>query len=330
MDKFPLDLKDRKILFQLELNARASNTAIGRAVGLSKEVVNYRIHRLQSLGLLTRFATVVDTYKLGYVKFKLYLLLHNASPENRQELIAYLTNHKNTEWVASCSGRWDIIAGYIVDDVYQFNSCLSEVLNRFSTIIASKETTATLGVPHSRKEWLLGRAEAQLPFIQQGGAKGTYHLDQTDEELLRWLVNNARMPTIDLAERLKTTPRVVAYKLRHLRSSGIILLHRPSLDLTKLGMTFAKSFLYLHNMEEKRMAQLLAYCQRNPNLTYLINCIGPWDMELEFEIDSFEAFNRAMSDLRDNFPDLINHYDFVIVTNEHKLDYFPGCHPAQS
>ena len=36
-----VDLKDRKILYELDLNCRQSNAQIGKKVGLSKEVVTY-------------------------------------------------------------------------------------------------------------------------------------------------------------------------------------------------------------------------------------------------------------------------------------------------
>ena len=47
-----LDLKDRKILYQLELNCRQSNTQIGKKVGLSKDVITYRIKRMEEKGII--------------------------------------------------------------------------------------------------------------------------------------------------------------------------------------------------------------------------------------------------------------------------------------
>jgi len=40
-----LDLKDRKILYQLDLNCRQSNSQIGKMVGLSRKGVEYRIKK---------------------------------------------------------------------------------------------------------------------------------------------------------------------------------------------------------------------------------------------------------------------------------------------
>jgi len=47
-----LDLKDRKILYELDLNCRQSNTQIGKKVGLSRKVVEYRIKKMEEEGVI--------------------------------------------------------------------------------------------------------------------------------------------------------------------------------------------------------------------------------------------------------------------------------------
>ena len=50
-----LDLKDRKILYELDFNARQTDSEIAKKVKLSREVVNYRISRLQKNGIIRNF-----------------------------------------------------------------------------------------------------------------------------------------------------------------------------------------------------------------------------------------------------------------------------------
>jgi len=76
-----LDLKDRKILYYLDINSRQSNSDIAKKVGLSKEVVNYRIKRLEKEGIIKGYYTVLDFYKLGYISVRVYLKLIDTSPK---------------------------------------------------------------------------------------------------------------------------------------------------------------------------------------------------------------------------------------------------------
>ncbi len=63
-----IDLKDRKILYQLDLNSRQSLTQIGKNVGLKKDVVSYRIKRLQDEGVIKNFWTVVAEFICNFQK----------------------------------------------------------------------------------------------------------------------------------------------------------------------------------------------------------------------------------------------------------------------
>ena len=115
-----LDLKDRKILYQLDIDCRQTNSEIGKKVGLSKQVVDYRIKRFLKDGIVTRFATVIDTYKLGFSKYKIYLSLENASTEIIKQIIESLKSHDKTEWIATCSGRclaWRIRLRATADEI---------------------------------------------------------------------------------------------------------------------------------------------------------------------------------------------------------------------
>ncbi len=321
-----LDLKDKKILYQLDMDCRQTNSEIGKKVGLSKQVVDYRIKRFLKEGIITRFATVVDTYKLGFSKYKIYLSLENASKEVIKQIIDFLKSYNKTEWIATCSGKWDIIAGYIVRDVYEFNDALKELDEKFSQYISTRETAISFSVPHWRKEYLLNNKEPHK-IIFQGGQRGDYKIDKTDEEILRLLVNNARMPITEIAQRLKTTPRIINYRIKSLKKDKIILINRIFLDLNKFNWIYCKALLKFKNLTKQKYDHFFQYCNNIENLTYIINSIGSWDLEMDFEIEDFNKFNRIMLDIRDKFADVIKHYDFVIVMNEDKLDYYPGCYP---
>ena len=69
-----IDLKDRKILFELDINSRQTLTQIGRKVGLPKTVVAYRIKRLQERGIIKSFYTVIDVYKLGFIMMRFHAI----------------------------------------------------------------------------------------------------------------------------------------------------------------------------------------------------------------------------------------------------------------
>jgi DNA-binding Lrp family transcriptional regulator len=89
-----LDLKDRKILYELDINSRQSFNELSKKVGLSKDSVIYRIKKLQDSGIIKHFHTVIDVGKLGFISFRLYLKLQNSTPQKEAEIIKFLKSQK--------------------------------------------------------------------------------------------------------------------------------------------------------------------------------------------------------------------------------------------
>ena len=52
-----MDVKDRKILYHLDIDSRQSFNNIGKKVGLTRDNVAYRVKRLQDKGIITNFRT---------------------------------------------------------------------------------------------------------------------------------------------------------------------------------------------------------------------------------------------------------------------------------
>jgi DNA-binding Lrp family transcriptional regulator len=322
-----LDLKDRQILYELDLDSRRPVAQIAKKLRLSKQIVDYRIKKLIKENVISWFQTVIDTYKLGYSKYKIYLSLENADKKVISSIIDYLKKQDKTEWVATCSGKYDIIAGYLVKDVYEFENAIKELDNKFSQYIDTRDTTISLSVAHWRKEYLLINTKI-VDAVYQGGNKDTKTIDNIDEKIIRVLANNANIPTIDISQRIKINPKVVAYRIKNMKKDKIILYHNVTLNLNKFDWIFCKAIIKFKNLTNERYNEFFNYCNNIKNLTYMLNCIGEWDQELDFEIENFNKFHEVMLDLRDKFSDIIKHYDFVIVMNEDKLDYYPGSLPS--
>ncbi len=330
MDVYKLDIKDKKILYELDRNARRSYSEIGRNVRLSKEVVKYRIDRMVEIGLIIRFHTVVNYFKLGIVKYKLYLRLMNVNKEKLEEIGEYFKNHKKTEWVVTCTGKWDMIVGFLVHNINEFDDEVQDTLNRFAGYIEDKSITATLYLAHHVREFLKDNKELRTSsrVVYHTTADKREEIDDMDVEILKIITNNARMSAMEMAKRMHTTPRVVQYRIKQLERNGVILAYKVQLDPRKMGNIFCKAIIYLKSTTKDRINEFKNYCFSIPQAVWPQRVIGAWDFELDFEIETYDKFQDIMLGIKEKFSDIIKDYDFIIVSKEFKLDFFPGCYPT--
>ena len=86
-----LDAKDKKILEQLQKNARQSIAQIAKKTLLPRDVVVYRIKKLEQSKVIRAHHTLLNPQKLGYPLY-VYVLFscYNIKPDEETKFINYL------------------------------------------------------------------------------------------------------------------------------------------------------------------------------------------------------------------------------------------------
>lgn len=321
MDKeFKLDKKNKKILHYLDIDSRQSLSQLSKKVGLSKQVIDYRIKEMIKEGIISNFYTVINFSKLGYTHYKLYFKFQNVNSSNEEKIINYFISSKNCVWVASCRGMWDLTASILAKDINELGNILDEFMNKFSKFILEKNILITQISPVFTKNYLTEEKEKK-EFVYTGENE-KYELDKIEKEILSVLSTNARIPIIDLMEKTKLTRDVIDHRLKKLKEN-IISQFRVNINLNKIGYHLHKIILRLKSLSKEKEEEIRNFVKQNPNGVQFLKVLGNWDVELEFEVKTDEELHQILQEVRNKFSDIIRDYDTLAVYKEHKLNYFP-------
>ena len=323
-----LDNLDRKLLYYLDVNARMSNLQIAKKLRTSREVVDYRSKRLVKKGVIQRFFTHIQAQKLGYTVYKLYFKIKGLDENKEKEMIGYLVRHKNIYRVARCEGIYDFFISITSKDVYKLHEMLQDFYHKYDSNLLTKDVTISVAIYRSRNEYIIGKGKHEIEPLLYGGEKGNMVLDEKDTEILKILANNARIPIIKIAKKLGITSGAVMYRMKELAKAKIISAYRCSIDLEKIGYLYVRVFLSLHFNDRQKERELYQFCRQHANITLFLYCIGHWDFEVEFEIESSAAFQNLLREIKTRFSDIIKECEWVIISKEHKFDHFPECYPT--
>ena len=318
-----IDMKDRKILYQLDINSRQSISRIGKSVGLSKNVVAYRINRLIDEGIIENFYTVIDSYKLGYIVFRFYIIFQYVTPKIKKEIIEYFVHNRSTWFVGSTEGRYDLSVVLWVNDINNFYQFWVETLDRYGDYFAQKTFSIYIKSYSYRRSYLLldkYKKSDRLDFEITGVGK-KMKIDNFDMRLLNKIAVNARAPIIDLAKKLDCSSKMVQYRLKNLIKSGVIQAFRTTIDLSKLGLRFFKVDIHLRAHKHRKL--VLNYVKYNPYLVYIAASAGESDLELEFHVENSDRMNQIMEEITIEFPDAIRYYQYISFPKVHKTRYMP-------
>ncbi|MGV8150345.1 MAG: Lrp/AsnC family transcriptional regulator [Candidatus Woesearchaeota archaeon] len=320
-----LDKKDSKILYELDQDARQSNSQIAKKVGLSKEVVNYRIKRLEEEKIILRYSTIIDMFRIGFHKYKLYLRLRGADKEKTEEIGEYFNNHKKTEWVVIGTGRWDVIANFWVKNVNEFDDEIKTFQNKYSTYIQEKTTVTTLQISHATREYLHEGKKNEKKYIDYTTESKIIALDNTDKEILKIIANNARIQVVDIAKIMKTTARIIQYRIREMEKKKVIIGYKVTIDPKKIGKVLTKAIFYTGSTTTQKLNSFMNYLHNLKQAIWPQRVLAPWEIELDMEVAGYEEFMEVMTQIKTDFASIILNTEFMFISKEYKLDFYAGC-----
>ncbi|MBW2971443.1 AsnC family transcriptional regulator [Candidatus Woesearchaeota archaeon] len=316
-----LDAKDRKILSELDMDARQPISAIAKKVGLSKEVVNYRIKQLEKKGVIKGYYTVLNTSKLGLMFCRFFMRLQNVDIAKEKEIVKFANKYPQVCWVVSTKGPWDLVFVMLVKKINEFKGLCDEFSFKYGPHFQTRYVSIATKIHHLKHCYLYGTAEECEKVM--GGDISDEPLDETDSKILEILARDARISTLDIARRLNISPNTAKYRIKNLRESGVILCFRAAISIKSLGYQRHKVILTLQNMTQEKVRHMIEFLKHNPNITYITEAVGTGDMEFEMDVQGSNELHENMTKIRKEFGDLIKDYDICMTYSEEEINYLP-------
>jgi DNA-binding Lrp family transcriptional regulator len=316
-----LDLKDRKILYHLDFDSRQSFRSLGKKVGLSKDIVTSRVKKLQENGIIKGFFAMVDYFKLGYSVFRFYFSFQNVTTELKKEIIDFFMNEKYVGTVKTLEGNYDLLVAILVKNYPEAQSFWQKTLKRYGKYFSKRVFNPFSQEDSFAYSFLLDEKINRPTRIYQCLDSGErVEIDDLDFQIIKLLIKNARMSTVDMTKALDSTSTAIHYRLKKLMESKIIISYRLHIDFTRLGYYVYKVDIELSQFDQ--MDKILGYIESIPNLICIMKTIGYVDLEVSFLLNNSYQLNQIMEDISSRFPDAIKNYSYYIGIKTYK-DYEP-------
>ncbi len=333
-----LDLTDRKILYLLSQNARFSESSIAKALGISKEVVHYRIKGLQREGFLHGFITLLDMEKLGQSMYSVTMVLHPSYEQ--QEMLGSLIADRRVSHIKHLSSLLNLQFAMTTATGREFTDFFDAFLHKYHAGIKDYELSVILEQHFMGLDFLLeGLDEKEKPKISEHKGSSFQNLflrpgnrgsrprrkaagvnqvvtDAKDREILRCLKLNSRLPMVRLAREVKLNVASVQKRLAHLVEKGVITHFVPYASFSYLGYQWFELYLRTKHLNEHSFRQ---YLHQEPKIVWLSKRLGKWNYHLSIFARNNTEFNQVVQKLQQQFQDSIIAYDTSTVLKQYKF-----------
>jgi len=161
-----LDEYDRKLVAEVQRDARIPQSELGERVHLSAAAVNRRLKRLVEDGVIQKYSAVLSPEALGY---SLTIVAQvEAESEQIDLLDAMKRSFQNCPLVQQCyyvTGEWDFVLIITVQNMEQYTELTRQLffknnnVKRFKSLVSMSRVKVTLDVPVEFEEWELASSE---------------------------------------------------------------------------------------------------------------------------------------------------------------------------
>ena len=321
---YKLDLKDKKILYELDLDARIPTTQLAKKVGLSQPACHYRLNNLIEKGIIKFFLTNIDYGFFGYFPYRFFTKLQNITEDKEKELINYLKNHEYVPFLASCTGRYELMFCVMAKNISGLKKTINEIKNKYGEYFSEQQIATIISGEFYSRDYFLGKEKRTKVVEKEFGEQATrIKLDEKDLKILREISNNCRISSLQLSEKIRLSLDAVRYRLKNLKKNRIINGYTIYLDNELLGQLRYKIMVQLNGPNEEKETKILNFARHFSNVIYSVKTFGAWDLEIDIEVESPEKFNKILREIKNNCSGLIKEYNIIQLTNVHKYTHLP-------
>ena len=313
--KYRLDHIDRRMLAVLESDARMPLSKLAKRSRVSRAVAEYRLRKLEEAGVVRGYYCLLDPSRFGLTVWKLWVSLQSASAVQRKEFFSYLESHARVWWYAECAGIYDAVICVLARSPHEFNTVFNSLQDRYGALIRDCAILINVSFEYHTRGYLTGAPSRLIGSSFQEKPLAT-SVSGKSLKLLSILSKNSRATYASLVQQTKLNVKTIKHLLSDLRSSGCIVYFRPSIDAAAFGYEYYKALLYLHNPRGGVLPSVVKWCRGQQNIIAAISCVGPWQLELEIEVDTFRNLCAILTQLKDHFPDVIRSYETLLLTSE--------------
>lgn len=317
--KEDLDIFDKKILFELDINSRTSASKIAKKIKLPKETVNYRIKRLEKKGWINHLYTIFNASLFGYSYYRILLKFYKITESTEMEIIDYITNDPTCANLRITEGQYDLVFLTVQKNPSELKSFLQCFLNNFGMYVQEKNILIMMKTHKFNQKFLyLGKTiKKTFNHIELKN----YSLDKIDLGIMKLISTNARIKLSNIAYFLHIDSRLIEYHIKKMERTGIIVSYTTDLNLVKLNRELIQIDIALK--DPALLPNIIDFFDKTNTCIFVHEMLGKYDLSIELYVENDEMLRNIIEKFKEKYLENYVYYDIAHVFKEYVINWSP-------
>ena len=132
---YSLDGSEKNILKEISTNSRISIVDLAQRSGLSRDVINYRMKKLEKQKVIFQYRCYLNLQNIGISHHKMIFRTKNLDEKREKEIRSYVEAHKKATQLLKLIGSWDLEIEFETENEDELYNILTDIRKRFSSVI---------------------------------------------------------------------------------------------------------------------------------------------------------------------------------------------------
>lgn len=314
-----LDLYDKKILYELDINSKISFSKIGEKIKLPKETVNYRVKKLIKNKYINSLYPIINSSIFGYQYYMIFIKFSNFDDDTEKNLIDFLKNEQSCLSLRIIEGEFDLNFITMQKNAIEFHRFLNNLLNLIGEYVYKKIVHRIINITriNSKLFYKGPTIRNKIHLLEHKNVK----LDKLDFKILTILSSNSRAKLVEIATKLKSEKSKILYRIKRMEENGVIASYNMSINLEKI-----QYFSILGCLSLKNSSFIPGIIEFFDKYSICVNCseiIGEYDLALEIYIKSPNELRNLIKKFKTQFLNHIIELKVFTTYKEYNFDWFP-------
>lgn len=315
---------DYNLVYLQSENARISLKELSKNLRKSPQRLKYTVNSLKKEEILRDPYCIFDYSYFGLILFRVYFRGAYISEQEKANILIELKNNPYIVSIYELSGEFDLIVEFASQNPSKFNKELKN-LSVYIPTLHDYKIVLNLVTYICPRHYLVKSENLQSFNVEKiiGGDRERELFNSNEMIIMKNLLLNPTIRYTDLAKKSSLNVKTGRSILINLKTRKIIRGFEYITNTNKLGIHKFRLFLRLHNVSPERDVQLIEYILKIKEVVQINKTVGDWDMELDIEALDKGRIRQLVTQLREEFKDIIERFNLIEFYDYYKRSYLP-------
>ncbi len=322
-DEMKLSPKEATALAAAELRPQASMKLLRKESGLREHTLRYALHRLQTRGVCTPLP-FINLHRLGFTILNVFFSVGSQRKATNDALLRAFLAVPEVVWVGEFGGEYQYGIAICTPQIGAAHELITAFSAKFKNVFFDKAVSVQYATTVFPRRYLSTKRFSAKPLVCRFTREQT-NLDELDRRILEAVATPGNISNRQLAQKLGIPASTVDLRMRKLQERNVIEGQLMAVDCTRYGYQSFKLLIYSKGVDSQVSLALQKFCDRNPFVTYLIECLGNWDYEIGIEVAQTEQVTGIMQEIYEEFGSAVSNVKLLAKFKDIKFRWFPGA-----